>query len=210
MAKNPYTKIGFNKGVYNKLDAADKSAYKKSVYSKLLKAKKEAQQGMRPLPVKGERPKPTPRPLPVKGERPESRMKPLPHYPGEYKKGLPEGFKGKPIDKARYSKAFAKARSRISNTSAVGQGYSGLGAVEMNKRKAQHTAMADIAKAKHQEASSRLTSMTGLIGAHGSDPAFMMQHGQSVLDSAKDAQKKMTSAARDYSLWYNRGKKFRK
>ena len=204
MAKNPYTKIGFNKGVYNKLDAADKSAYKKSVYSKLLKARKASHEGMRPLPVRGERPKPTPRPLPVKGDLPESRMKPLPHYPGGNKKGLPEGFK------ERYSEAFASARSRISNTSAVGQGYAGLGAVEMNKRKAQHTAMADIAKAKHQEASSRLTSMTGLIGAHGSDPAFMMQHGQSVLDSAKDAQKKMTSAARDYSLWYNRGKKFRK
>jgi len=204
MASNPYTKIGFNKGVYNKLDAADKSAYKKSVYSKFLKARKASEKGMRPLPVRGERPKPTPRPLPVKGERPESRMKPLPHYPRGNKKGLPEGFK------ERYSEAFAKARSRISNTSAVGQGYSGLGAVEMNKRKAQHTAMADIAKAKHQEASNRLTSMTGLIGAHGSDPAFMMQHGQSVLDSAKDAQKKMTSAGRDYSLWYNRNKKFTK
>ena len=204
MAKNPYTKLGIHKGVYDKLDAADKSAYKKSVYSKLLKARKASHEGMRPLPVRGERPKPTPRPLPVKGDLPESRMKPLPHYPGGNKKGLPEGFK------ERYSEAFASARSRISNTSAVGQGYAGLGAVEMNKRKAQHTAMADIAKAKHQEASSRLTSMTGLIGAHGSDPAFMMQHGQSVLDSAKDAQKKMTSAARDYSLWYNRGKKFRK
>ena len=204
MASNPYTKIGFNKGVYNKLDAADKSAYKKSVYSKFLKAKKASQKDMRPLPVRGERPKPTPRPLPVKGDLPESKMKPLPHYPGGNKKGLPEGFK------ERYSKALASAKSRISNTSAVGQGYAGLGAVEMNKRKAQHTAMANIAKAKHQEASGRLSNMTGLIGAHGSDPTFMMQHGQSVLDSAKHARKKMESAARDYSLWYNRGKKFDK
>ena len=205
MAKNPYTKIGFNKGVYNKLDAADKSAYKKSVYSKFLKARKASYEGMRPLPVRGERPKPTPRPLPVKGDLPESRMKPLPHYPGGNKKGLPEGAKEKYID------ALNRAKGHISNnSSAVGQGYSGLGVVEMNKRKAQHTAMADIAKAKHQEASNRLTSMTGLIDAHGFDPAFMMQHGQSVLDSAKDAQKKMTSAARDYSLWFNRSKKFTK
>ena len=93
---------------------------------------------------------------------------------------------------------------------AVGQGYAGLGAVEMNKRKAQHTAMANIAKAKHQEASSRLSDMTNLIGAHGSDPAFLIKHGQSVSDSYIDAQKKIESAARDYSKWTKNKAKFDK
>ncbi len=40
MGKNPYTKLGIHKGVYDKLDAADKSAYKKSVFAKYLTMRK--------------------------------------------------------------------------------------------------------------------------------------------------------------------------
>ena len=54
MAKNPYTKLGIHKGVYDKLDAADKSAYKKSVFSKYLTMRKNLPQQRLP---KQERPK---------------------------------------------------------------------------------------------------------------------------------------------------------
>ena len=180
---------------------------KRQLFKEQLKERPKRPSPKFPPIWKGNRPIKPPRPLPhYPGGEGGSRTRPLPHYPGGNPRGnLPEGFK------ERYSEAMANVRKRTANRKFdVGQGYAGLGAVEMNMRKAQHTAMANIAKAKHQEASGRLSDMTNLIGAHGSDPAFMMQHGQSVLDSAKDAWKKMESAARDYSLWYNRGKKFRR
>ena len=66
-------RLGLNMGVYNRLDAADKSAYKESVYSKYLKIRKNKQkEPERPSSIRGGRPKPPkPRPLPPKQQRPK-------------------------------------------------------------------------------------------------------------------------------------------
>ena len=56
MAKNPYTKLGIHKGVYDKLDAADKSAYKKSVFAKYLTMRKNLQKEY-PITREYQRPK---------------------------------------------------------------------------------------------------------------------------------------------------------
>jgi len=93
---------------------------------------------------------------------------------------------------------------------AVGQGYAGLGAVEMNKRKAQHTAMANIAKAKANEASGRLDDMMNLMKAHGGDRDFVMKHGSSVIESGIDAAGKELAGAQSYSKWTQNKLKFDK
>ena len=174
MASNPYTKLGINKGVYSKLDAADKSAYKKSVYFKFLKARRDAlRNAPRPLPVKpgrGERQRPIPKPSP----------KPTP---------INKGSKPQP--------------------SAVGQGYAGLGAVEMNKRKAQHTALRDIALSKHTEAYKNMITMKNLIGAHGSDPTFE-KHLDSVYASADASWVKQRAQLQKAAYWNRNLRKFGK
>tara|TARA_R100000458_G_scaffold18826_1_gene16449 strand:+ start:2272 stop:2817 length:546 start_codon:yes stop_codon:yes gene_type:complete len=179
---------------------------------------KRPENRMKPLPVKGQIPKPKGKTKPIyrgevqkpimtkpiyRGEPARPMPRPQPYYPGGNKKGLPEGFKEK------YSDALARARRHVSNKAAVGEGYAGLGQQELAKRKQQHTALRDIALSKHTEAYKNMTTMKNLIGAHGSDPTFE-KHLDSVYASADDSWVKQRAQLQKAAYWNKNLKKFGK
>lgn len=65
---------------------------------------------------------------------------------------------------------YQKVKARKDNS--VGQGYSGLGQVELNKRMKQHQAIARKALKKGDQYDTDMKDAYKLIGQFGSDPAF--------------------------------------
>lgn len=103
---------------------------------------------------------------------------------------------------------LTQPKAKPSVNPAVGQGYAGLGAVEMNKRKAQHEDMRMRAAAKTVEGYNRQKAMLNLLDSHGGDADFVMKHGQSVVESGIQAGKQAAAGYSSYSKWTKNKAKF--
>ena len=103
---------------------------------------------------------------------------------------------------------LTQPKAKPSVNPAVGQGYAGLGAVEMNKRKAQHEDMRMRAAAKTVEGYNRQKAMLNLLDSHGGDADFVMKHGQSVVESGIQAGNQADAGYSSYSKWTKNKAKF--